>query len=261
MSLSSTGLPAVGAAAPSEQHAAVLQPAGNDAGPSLQERFEAMRKRRMEAAKRVKAAAQAGPRSAEVKAALRQKFVERVKSYIGTPYSRSRNPSDQEAPLYLDCCGLVRRALTDLKEDFGFSVGPWAQEYQFDTLPDTIGTANELVPGDLIFWAANYDDPARKPHRHDLVHVEVFIGDGDAGEGTVGSRYEGPGVVAPGVAAHTSFRSFGGHGAHGHRLLFKSIDAWLDGKCVSHCAECSWGELPKGKGSKYSMFADDGCGD
>ena len=40
-----------------------------------------------------------------------------------------------------------------------------------------------------------------KRHKHDLVHVEVFIGGGGGApaEATVGSRFEGPGVEAPGV--------------------------------------------------------------
>lgn len=33
------------------------------------------------------------------------------------------------APLFLDCCGLIRKVLRDLKEDFGFEIGPWNQAY------------------------------------------------------------------------------------------------------------------------------------
>ena len=36
---------------------------------------------------------------------------------------------EYNSPLFLDCCGLVRKALRDLKEDFGFEVGPWNQAY------------------------------------------------------------------------------------------------------------------------------------
>lgn len=39
-----------------------------------------------------------------------------------------------DAPLYLDCCGLVRRVLRDLKDDFGFEVGRWNQAYQVRSL-------------------------------------------------------------------------------------------------------------------------------
>jgi cell wall-associated NlpC family hydrolase len=224
--------------------------AETDSG-SLQARFEAMRKRRFGAQSRVKAAAAAkaaGGRTGEAKAALRQKFVAQVRSYLGTPYSASRNPigEGEAAPLYLDCCGLVRRALIDLKEEFGFEIGPYAQEYLFDTLPKAV-EPHELCPGDLVFWEAEYDDPNRKRHKHDMVHVEVFVGGGSrpaaggAGEGTIGSRYEN--VEVAGVGEFDSYRSFGGHGAHGHRMHFRSIDTWLDGVCVSHCESCSWGEL------------------
>lgn len=33
------------------------------------------------------------------------------------------------AKLFLDCCGLVRKVLKDLMEEFGFSIGPWNQAY------------------------------------------------------------------------------------------------------------------------------------
>jgi len=216
-------------------------------GPSLQERFAARASRRADAAARVKAAdiaRAAGGRSATAKRVLREKFVSQVKAYIGTPYSAVRN-EQSDAPLHLDCCGLVRRALLDLKEDLGFEVGPFAQEYLHDTLPISVEPL-ALQAGDLVFWTATYDDPDRKPHKHNLVHVEVFTGDGELGEGTIGSRYEGVDVATPGVAAFATYKSFAGHGAHGHALLYRSIDTWLDGICVSHCAECSWGE-PRGK--------------
>ena len=32
--------------------------------------------------------------------------------------------------LFLDCCGLVRRVLRDLKEELEFTIGPWNQAYQ-----------------------------------------------------------------------------------------------------------------------------------
>ena len=34
------------------------------------------------------------------------------------------------APLFLDCCGLVRRVLRDMEEEIGFTIGPWNQAYQ-----------------------------------------------------------------------------------------------------------------------------------
>ena len=37
--------------------------------------------------------------------------------------------AEYNSPLFLDCCGLIRRALRDLKEHFGFEIGPWNQAY------------------------------------------------------------------------------------------------------------------------------------
>ena len=39
------------------------------------------------------------------------------------------------SPLFLDCCGLVRKVLRDLKEEFGFTIGPWNQAYQVCSAP------------------------------------------------------------------------------------------------------------------------------
>ena len=137
---------------------------GVDNAVSLQQRFEAMKARRVAAAARVKAAeiAKANKRTDAEKHALRLKFYETVLSYVGTPYSAAR--CGEGAPLYLDCCGLVRRVLLDLKEEFGFEVGPWNQSYLFDTLPTAV-TPEDLLPGDLVFWTAENDDPNKKRQR------------------------------------------------------------------------------------------------
>ena len=37
---------------------------------------------------------------------------------------------DYDAPLYLDCCALVRRVLRDMKTELGFCIGRWNQAYQ-----------------------------------------------------------------------------------------------------------------------------------
>jgi len=44
---------------------------------------------------------------------------------------RHLKPEDANynAPLFLDCCGLVRKVMTDLKEDFGFQIGGWNQVF------------------------------------------------------------------------------------------------------------------------------------
>ena len=137
-------------------------------GDSLQARFEAMRQRRREAQKRVDAADQAQrkpKRSQQVRDALRAKFVEQVKSYMGVPYSKKAS-GIEDAPLYLDCCNLIRRCLLDLKSDFGFKVGHWNQSYQYDTLPVEL-PPSQLKPGDLIFWSATYNDTTKKPRKRE----------------------------------------------------------------------------------------------
>ena len=63
---------------------------------------------------------------------------------------------EYNAPLFLDCCALVRQCLRDLKEDFGFDVGPWNQAYQYDTLPITIENEEDMKPGDLVFISGIY---------------------------------------------------------------------------------------------------------
>jgi len=88
---------------------------------------------------------------------LREKFLQTALTYIGVPYARKYHEPDCEpmrgvcyhhliiipssssssivapthhSPLFLDCCGLVRRVLRDMKEDLGFTAGPWNQAYQ-----------------------------------------------------------------------------------------------------------------------------------
>ena len=80
------------------------------------------------------------------------------------------------APLFLDCCALVSRAICDLRIEFGFALGRGNQAYQFDTLPIVL-EQSELRPGDLIFYSADYYKPMHV-QKHDMVHVEVFVGDG-----------------------------------------------------------------------------------
>ena len=115
-------------------------------------------------------------RSQEFKDALRQKFIDTAKRYLGVPYAlRYKNPEDPVAPLYLDCCGLVRQVVQDLKEDFGFIIGKWNQAYQMDTLPIVLND-QELKPGDLIFYEGAYNSKRSKPQKHNNVHVEIFLG-------------------------------------------------------------------------------------
>ena len=78
--------------------------------------------------------------------------------YFGVPYAKRYWKPDEkhyDAPLFLDCCALVRQAIHDLRDEFGFSLDRWNQAYQWDTLPIDL-TEDELKPGDLVFISATY---------------------------------------------------------------------------------------------------------
>jgi len=116
------------------------------------------------------------PRTIEYKAALRAKFIEQAKKYLGVPYARRFQSADTPvAPLYLDCCGLIRKSLWDLQSEFGFLIGRWNQAYQMDVLPVVL-EEKELQPGDLIFYEGKYLSSRSKPQKHNNVHVEIFLG-------------------------------------------------------------------------------------
>jgi hypothetical protein len=102
---------------------------------SLQDAFAKFRKRRQDELTRKKDRPASVPlRSQEQQDALRAAFVAKALSYQGVPYHPKyhTDPEDPHtnAPLYLDCCGLVRRVLRDLRDDFGFDVGVGNQAYQ-----------------------------------------------------------------------------------------------------------------------------------
>lgn len=70
-------------------------------------------------------------RSQAFKDELRAKFIEASKKYLGVPYAERYKADDAPiAPLYLDCCGLIRQVVKDLQSEFGFVIGRWNQCYQ-----------------------------------------------------------------------------------------------------------------------------------
>ncbi len=265
---------------------------------SMQERFAQFRKKKLAEARMRKYVARRGKRTPAAKAALRRKFLRQVESYLGVPYAQKYHPEgtpDHDAPLFLDCCALVRRAVNDLQEDFGFRLGRWNQNYQFSTLssgspagrceradapqaPDARAhvcptsdpaakTFEELVPGDLIFWEATYfSDKARK-QRLSLVHVEVFTGKGPQGEGTIGARWQ------KGHVQHFDTFRFESKSYHSIKYHFRSVDRWLDGVCKCAPAHKGWwvDSTSTMAVNKYSMFnadartdddfCDEGAGD
>lgn len=206
-------------------------------GPNLQSSFLKFRDQKikeMQMMKMVKQASLSNGRTAEFKVQLRLKFVEQLKRYLGVPYGvKYKAAEDPIAPLYLDCCALVRQAVQDLQDDFGFIIGKWNQSYQIDTLPIVL-TPDQLQPGDLIFYEGIYSSPRSKPQKHNIVHVEVFLGDGITGEECIGSRYH-RGKVS--LFPSYQFTSTTWSLVNYH---FRSLDTWLDGICKSCCSEHDW---------------------
>jgi hypothetical protein len=89
---------------------------------------------------------------------LREKFVKQALSYMGIPYAKRYLTEDNplyDSPIFLDCCGLIRQCVNDLREDFGFALSRWNQAYQFDLCPKAI-SFEELQKGDLIFYTATF---------------------------------------------------------------------------------------------------------
>lgn len=203
---------------------------------SLQDSFAKFRNQKLKERKLLKAYKQnktGEGRSDEFKQELRTKFIDRAKAYFGVPYHKKyQEPDAPEAPLYLDCCGLVRQVMRDLADDFGFPIARWNQSYQFDILPAAI-PFEELKPGDLIFYEGEYLHSRSKPQKHNMVHVEIFIG-GETGEETIGARF-----FRGKVQAWPSYK-FTNTSWTTTKYHFKSIDAWLEGKHESYCCEHAW---------------------
>eukprot|EP00731_Ephydatia_muelleri_P015289 Em0008g1009a len=184
----------------------------------------------------------------EVMAALRQKFFEVAMSYVGVPYAKRYHQPDSpthDSKMFLDCCGLVRQVLRDLKLEFGFNVGPWNQAYLFDTLPLELSAPEEMLQGDLVFVSGTYFNTNTKPQRHNMVHVEIWAGDG---EKTLGARWQ-----RGAVQVHDSYKfvskTYGNMTYH-----FRSIDTWLMGICRSYCSEHPW-SISKYDPERHSIFA------
>ena len=71
---------------------------------------------------------------------------------------------------YLDCCALFRKALRQLRPDFGFDVGPWNQAYLFATLPRKL-EFSEVKPGDLLFVEGTYFKGRKKQQKGNIVYA------------------------------------------------------------------------------------------
>lgn len=165
---------------------------------------------------------------------LRTKFIATAKKFIGVPYGKKylEDHPYYTGGLFLDCCGLVRKTFNSMSNDFGFQLGKWNQCYQFDILPKSI-PFSQMKPGDLIFYTAEYyPDKCKKQQLHNVVHVEIFLGEG---EKTIGSR-DSKGVVQ----IYDTFQ-FMSENYFNIEYHFKSIDTWLKGIHKSFCKEHLWG--------------------
>ena len=100
----------------------------NQQQPSLQANFSKFLQEKKEERRLLQTIANNVERTDAFKQNLRQKFINQAKSYFGIPYAQKYQPEGAPVlPLYLDCCGLIRQCLKDLREDFGFITGKWNQ--------------------------------------------------------------------------------------------------------------------------------------
>ncbi|XP_002126352.3 uncharacterized protein LOC100179539 [Ciona intestinalis] len=181
---------------------------------------------------------------------LRHKFVEQCRSYTGVPYKRRYHVTGSAAynsPLFLDCCGLIRRVLRDLRADFGFNIGPWNQGYMFDTLPLVVEDVAGMKAGDLVFVIGRYFKQGVKRPAHDVVHVEVWAGDCYK---TIAARWNN-GFVQVFDDYRFKSRSYGDM-----TYQFRSIDTWLEGVCKSFCPEHPWHRKEQKLSTKSIFYCD-----
>ncbi|GFO22073.1 hypothetical protein PoB_004857800 [Plakobranchus ocellatus] len=158
---------------------------------------------------------------------------------------------EYNSPIFLDCCGLVRQVVRDLQDDLGFRLGPWNQAYMFDTLPVTL-TKRQMRPGDLVFMTGDYTNPKKRKQRHNMLHVEIWLGEGDK---TIGSRWNN-GKVSTFDSYKFDPKSF-----HNEQYIFKSIDTWLMGICHSYCPKHPWRQRKFNPSAKSIFNADDAMQD
>ncbi|KAG2452337.1 hypothetical protein HYH02_003361 [Chlamydomonas schloesseri] len=190
----------------------------------------------------------------ERRALLRAQFLDLARSYIGVPYSKRYHAPASCAcegcsssgrqlyyePMFLDCCGLVRKVVRTMQRQLGFRLGPGNQAYQFDTLPLRVASVGQLRPGDLIFYSGTPYSPDARRYAFDMTHVEIFIG-GATGEATLGSRERYKWVME-----YDSYRFSSARWAlTAHH--FCSIDTWLDGLCAPQHPEL-WSNAWRGPG-------------
>jgi hypothetical protein len=189
---------------------------------------------------------------------LRIKFIETAKTLLGVPYGKKyliEHPEYKD-DFFLDCCGLIRQVVYLMREDLGFTLGRWNQSYQYDMLDEEI-PFEKIKPGDLVFYSADYfpNIKRKKKHIHDMVHVEILLGEG---EKTIGSRKK--------KSVVNIFDSYKLKDNKYYRCVyhFKSIEPWLRGILKSYCKEHAWNtdeKISEDIINKYSAFNQDSQSD
>lgn len=230
---------------------------------TLQDRFLRFKDDRLRERRLARTAVKKVERNEAFRENLRIKFVETCKQYLGIPYHPQYHGPESphhNAPLYLDCCGLIRRALQDLHADFGFKIGRWNQNYLYDALSESVDGIECMRPGDLIFVSGTYLNPKSRRQKYDMVHVEVFLG-GDSGEQTIGARAQ-KGVIS----IHNSYK-YSSLKYEITGFYFMSLDPWLRGELTLRHPE-HWSSRDANIAGSVdidesrSIFADaDGSGD
>jgi hypothetical protein len=102
----------------------------------------------------------------------------------------------------------------------------------------------------LVFYTGTYYNTKLKAQKHDMVHVEVFVG-GETGEQSIGSRWQ------RGLIKTFDSYKFSSTSYHNITYIYKSIDTWLEGICHSHCPDHKWSsshlQWAPGKNSIFSV--------
>ena len=83
------------------------------------------------------------------------------------------------------CSKIYHKFLCEQEKFQRFIIGLYP--CQFDTLPVALSGPEEMRPGHLVFVSGTYFNEQKKQQRHGMVHVEIWLGDG---EKTVGARWQ-----------------------------------------------------------------------
>ncbi|CAD7947072.1 unnamed protein product [Amoebophrya sp. A25] len=159
------------------------------------------------------------------KDALRQKWIDALKKYIGVPYAKryvEEGSDEWNKGVFLDCCALLRQASADLESEWGWKLGRWNQTYQYALCSKQV-EEKDMKPGDLIFYEATYHDHWRKAQHWNITHIEVYLG---PGKQTIGSRWKQH------VAFHDTYElgtdDFPSKLWKVHKFHFMSLEPWLE---------------------------------